>query len=72
MNTHRINQAAPQEFHDPLWCPHCGTQHFDRGEWATRLHHTHLCVPEQGGCGKTWTEQDYVFGIERGSLPWTS
>jgi rubredoxin len=33
-----------------LWCPECGERHIDRGEFATRLHHTHSCQH----CGLTW------------------
>ncbi len=33
-----------------LNCPACGEQHIDRGEWATRLHKTHLCEK----CGHLW------------------
>lgn len=32
------------------WCPDCGFQHIDEGEWATRPHKTHLC----GNCGREW------------------
>ena len=38
-----------------LWCPKCGTRHFDRGEWATRLHKTHLCE----SCGNEWRPYEY-------------
>lgn len=27
-----------------LWCPSCGSQHIDEGEWAVRKHKTHRCV----------------------------
>lgn len=27
-----------------LFCPQCGEQHIDEGEWATRPHKTHLCL----------------------------
>lgn len=37
-----------------LYCP-CGVQHVDTEEWATTRHHrTHLCKPEDGGCGKVF------------------
>lgn len=26
-----------------LFCPACGHQHIDEGEWATKPHKTHLC-----------------------------
>jgi hypothetical protein len=33
-----------------LWCPECKARHVDRGEFATRKHHTHSCQT----CGHTW------------------
>ena len=33
-----------------LFCPVCGEQHVDKGEWATKPHRTHLCEE----CGHTW------------------
>lgn len=33
-----------------LSCPTCGARHIDRGEFATRLHHTHSCQ----SCGMCW------------------
>lgn len=36
------------------WCPSCGERHIDRGEWATRLHKTHLCEH----CGAKWRPYD--------------
>lgn len=33
-----------------LWCPKCGERHIDRGEFATKVHHSHSCQ----GCGLTW------------------
>lgn len=33
-----------------LWCPSCGARHVERGEFATRPHHTHACQ----ACGTTW------------------
>lgn len=33
-----------------LFCPYCGQQHVDAGEWATKPHRTHLCLH----CHKTW------------------
>lgn len=27
-----------------LPCPKCGKKHVDEGEWATKLHRTHLCA----------------------------
>lgn len=37
-----------------IWCPKCGRQHIDEGEWATREHHKHRCVGDEG-CGHEWT-----------------
>lgn len=33
-----------------LWCPECGEQHIDEGEWETRPHKTHQCQ----SCGHEW------------------
>jgi predicted RNA-binding Zn-ribbon protein involved in translation (DUF1610 family) len=33
-----------------LWCPECGERHIDRGEFATKAHHTHACEE----CGMVW------------------
>lgn len=33
-----------------LWCPKCGGRHIDRGEFATKDHHTHACQ----FCGMVW------------------
>jgi hypothetical protein len=33
-----------------IWCPLCKERHIDRGEFATKPHHTHSCQ----GCGLTW------------------
>ena len=33
-----------------IWCPECGQRHVDRGEFATKIHHTHSCQ----FCGHTW------------------
>lgn len=42
-----------------LFCPFCQARHVDAGEWAQRLHHTHLCL----ACGEEWTIKDrYLFG----------
>lgn len=39
-----------------IFCPNCGLQHIDYGEWATRPHHTHQCVGQgdRKGCGHVW------------------
>lgn len=35
-----------------LWCPApgCSARHVDKGEFATKLHHTHACQ----SCGMVW------------------
>lgn len=33
-----------------LWCPGCGERHIDKGDFATKSHHTHSCQT----CGMTW------------------
>lgn len=33
-----------------LWCPCCGERHIDRGEFASKPHHTHACQ----SCGVVW------------------
>jgi hypothetical protein len=47
-----------------MWCPWCGKRHADEGEFATREHHTHLCVDDVHGpgCGGLWRLDSYVFG----------
>ncbi len=55
-----------------MWCPFCGKPHVDRGEWAKRLHHKHLCHDDEHGkgCGKLFRigepgSPDYFFGEDR-------
>jgi predicted RNA-binding Zn-ribbon protein involved in translation (DUF1610 family) len=33
-----------------LTCPSCGARHIDKGEFATKVHHTHACQH----CGMVW------------------
>ena len=33
-----------------LTCPMCGARHIDKGEFATKPHHTHACQ----ACGMVW------------------
>lgn len=33
-----------------LWCPSCHARHVDKGEFATKPHHTHACQK----CGLPW------------------
>ena len=43
-----------------LFCPECGFQHIDEGEWATRPHRTHLCL----NCGIEWrVSPDFTVGV---------
>lgn len=61
--------AASHEgaYRSHLHCPSCGTRHVDAGEWATRLHHGHLCEK----CGFVWRVEPYTFGVgqDEGVLP---
>ncbi len=52
--------APPAPERKPLNCPECGKPHVDRGEWATKPHHTHLCEH----CGHKWRVEPYTFGVE--------
>ena len=49
-----------------MFCPFCGTQHFDIGEWKTRPHHRHLCLNPQ--CGKLFRLEgdggEYFYGAD--------
>lgn len=61
-NSHRKhNWEVIEELPNPipmlLWCPGvkeygqiCGHRHIDRGEFATKPHHTHACQ----SCGMVW------------------
>ena len=35
-----------------LFCPMCNTRHIDKGDFATRPHHTHAC--QKDTCGFVW------------------
>ena len=53
----RVVLVKPIRMH--LKCPACGCPHVDRLEadgvdWSQRPHRTHLCKPEDGGCGGTF------------------
>lgn len=56
-----------------LHCPRCGLQHIDaadpegtypqefggrNGRWTNPPHKSHLCRPEDGGCGHIWRPAD--------------
>ena len=44
-----------------LWCPECGERHIDRGEFATKRHHTHSCQE----CGMTWRPaREHTVGVQ--------
>jgi ribosomal protein L37AE/L43A len=40
-------------------CPACGHPHVDRGEWATKPHHKHLCEK----CGNVWDMGRISVGV---------
>ncbi len=42
-----------------LHCPKCEKQHVDEGEWAKRLHRTHLCA----FCGHEWIPEGVGKGL---------
>lgn len=42
--------AASEPIPMLLWCPSCHARHVDKGELATKPHHTHACQ----GCGLPW------------------
>lgn len=44
----------------PLFCPFCQKRHVDRGVWAEKPHHNHLCE----FCAGPWRVEPYVFGSE--------
>ena len=51
-----------------IYCPKCGKQHLDQGEFLTRVHRKHLCehTPEDSpenpktGCGHLWVPFEYA------------
>ncbi len=59
------NTPLPKPSPKLMRCPSCGERHVDSGMWATRLHHTHRCVPgpDGQGCGHEWREEEYVYGV---------
>ncbi len=46
----RPTSAKPNPIPMLLWCPECRMRHIDKGEFATKEHHTHACQ----GCGMVW------------------
>ena len=44
-----------------LTCPLCRQQHVDEGEWETRAHWAHKCVPGPfgNGCGHEWRPSNH-------------
>ena len=46
----RLEEASKPPIPMLLWCPECGERHIDRGDFATKPHHTHACQE----CGMTW------------------
>lgn len=53
-------ESEPPPFPLALACPRCHQQHVDEGEWATRVHRKHKCVPGPfgPGCGAIWKPAD--------------
>lgn len=51
---HRANQSPGAAVSEPLamilHCPMCHARHIDKGEFATKPHHTHACQ----SCGLAW------------------
>jgi hypothetical protein len=47
-----FDPANPSPIPMLLWCPApgCNTRHVDKGEFATKHHHTHACQ----ACGMVW------------------
>lgn len=43
-----------------LHCPACGLQHIDAPSpgWDNPPHRSHLCRPDDGGCGRVWRPAD--------------
>jgi len=35
--------SAARSISKTLFCPECGTRHFDEGVWKTKSHKTHQC-----------------------------
>ncbi len=58
-------KAEPEPKKMLLFCPRCNRQHYDRGEWATRPHHKHLCAH----CGTVWDAGVLSYGVSAGELP---
>lgn len=54
----KLGMRAPEATAVPVlvpalvFCPHCGVQHIDHGEWAEKNHSRHLCQRRDGGCGR--------------------
>ena len=47
---HALLDVAQAPIPARLQCPSCGKLHIDKGEFATKPHHTHACQ----FCGMTW------------------
>lgn len=53
----RVNPTVPMI----LCCPSCRSRHIDKGEHATKPHHTHACQC----CGFVWRPAvAYTFGVQ--------
>lgn len=51
---YRRDEPPPERL--VLFCPKCGGQHVDQGEWAKRVHRTHLCEH----CGELWRPRPHT------------
>jgi hypothetical protein len=58
----RMPALPPVPLRKWIDCPKCCTPHIDRGEWATKPHHKHLC----DRCGHVWRVEPYTAGIDPG------
>lgn len=46
-----------------LFCPECGMQHIDEGEWEHKVHRTHQCQNPE--CGHEWRPFEFhTFGVK--------
>jgi hypothetical protein len=64
-----VKPALPAQATKPIaafmHCPRCQAMHVDRGEWASRPHHTHLCA----FCTYEWRVEPYCYGVLWVDLP---
>ena len=53
-----IQIGVSDSIYKTLLCPYCEKVHIDVGEWFNKPHRTHLCLVEDGGCGKEFEDPD--------------